>query len=64
MSDNQKIPFLDLVGLHEEIENELVPIFQKTLRTAGFIGGPTSRSSPTLRTASGSRAGPTPFGLP
>ena len=40
MSDNQKIPFLDLVGLHEEIENELVPIFQKTLRTAGFIGGP------------------------
>jgi dTDP-4-amino-4,6-dideoxygalactose transaminase len=40
MSDNQKIPFLDLVGLHEEIEKELVPVFQKTLRTAGFIGGP------------------------
>jgi len=40
MSDNQKIPFLDLVGLHEEIENELVAVFQKTLRTAGFIGGP------------------------
>jgi dTDP-4-amino-4,6-dideoxygalactose transaminase len=40
MSDNQKIPFLDLVGLHEEIEKELVPVFQKALRTAGFIGGP------------------------
>ncbi|MGD0966462.1 MAG: DegT/DnrJ/EryC1/StrS family aminotransferase [Candidatus Acidiferrales bacterium] len=40
MSDNQKIPFLDLVGLHEEIEKELLPVFQNTLRTAGFIGGP------------------------
>lgn len=40
MSDNQKIPFLDLAGLHEEIEKELVPVFQKALRTAGFIGGP------------------------
>ncbi len=40
MSDNQKIPFLDLVGLHEEIEKELVSVFQSALRTAGFIGGP------------------------
>ena len=40
MSDNQKIPFLDLVGLHEAIEKELVSVFQKTLRTAGFVGGP------------------------
>ena len=40
MSDSQKVPFLDLVGLHQEIETELVPIFQKALRTAGFIGGP------------------------
>jgi dTDP-4-amino-4,6-dideoxygalactose transaminase len=40
MSDTQKIPFLDLVGLHEELETELVPVFQKTLKTAGFIGGP------------------------
>lgn len=40
MSDNQKIPFLDLVSLHEELEKELVLVFQKTLRTAGFIGGP------------------------
>jgi dTDP-4-amino-4,6-dideoxygalactose transaminase len=40
MSENQKVPFLDLVGLHQEIETELVPVFQKALRTAGFIGGP------------------------
>jgi len=40
MSNNHKIPFLDLVGLHEEIEKELVPVFQSTLRTANFIGGP------------------------
>jgi dTDP-4-amino-4,6-dideoxygalactose transaminase len=35
-----KIPFLDLVGLHQELENELTPVFQKALRTAGFVGGP------------------------
>jgi len=40
MLENQQIPFLDLVGLHQELEKELVPIFQKALRTAGFIGGP------------------------
>ena len=40
MSENQNIPFLDLVGLHKEIEMELVPVFQSALRTAGFIGGP------------------------
>jgi dTDP-4-amino-4,6-dideoxygalactose transaminase len=39
-SNNGKIPFLDLVTLHEELEAELVPVFQKVLRTAGFVGGP------------------------
>ncbi len=34
------IPFLDLVGLHKELEPELTPVFQQALRTAGFIGGP------------------------
>ncbi len=34
------IPFVDLVGLHEEIEQELIPVFKQVLRTAGFIGGP------------------------
>jgi len=37
---NGKIAFLDLVGLHEELESELVTVFQKALKTAGFIGGP------------------------
>jgi dTDP-4-amino-4,6-dideoxygalactose transaminase len=39
-SNNEKIPFLDLVTLHRELESELVPVFQQALRTAGFIGGP------------------------
>jgi dTDP-4-amino-4,6-dideoxygalactose transaminase len=39
-SNNEKIPFLDLVTLHHELEPELVPIFQQVLRTAGFVGGP------------------------
>jgi len=34
------VAFLDLVGLHEGLEKELVAVFRKTLRTAGFIGGP------------------------
>jgi dTDP-4-amino-4,6-dideoxygalactose transaminase len=40
ISNDGKIPFLDLVTLHEELEAELVPVFQKVLRTAGFVGGP------------------------
>lgn len=40
MSDNQKIPFLDLIGLHKEIEKDLVLVFEKALATGGFIGGP------------------------
>lgn len=34
------IPFLDLVTPHIELERELTEVFQKALRTAGFIGGP------------------------
>src|SRR5207302_11082054 len=33
-------PFLDQVTPHIELEQELTAIFQKALRTAGFIGGP------------------------
>ena len=33
------IPFLDLVTPHVELEPELTAVFQKALRTAGFIGG-------------------------
>ena len=39
-SNNEKIPFLDLVTLHGELEADLLPVFQKVLRTAGFVGGP------------------------
>jgi dTDP-4-amino-4,6-dideoxygalactose transaminase len=39
-SKSEKIPFLDLVTLHQELEGELVPVFQQVLRTAGFVGGP------------------------
>jgi dTDP-4-amino-4,6-dideoxygalactose transaminase len=34
------IPFLDLVTPHLELEHELVEVFRKALRTAGFVGGP------------------------
>jgi len=34
------IPFLDLVTPHVELESELTAVFQKALRSAGFIGGP------------------------
>src|SRR5215468_10776874 len=34
------VPFLDLVLPHVELEQELIEVFQRALRTAGFIGGP------------------------
>jgi dTDP-4-amino-4,6-dideoxygalactose transaminase len=40
VSENRNIPFLDLVSLHAGLESELMPVFQKVLKTAGFIGGP------------------------
>jgi dTDP-4-amino-4,6-dideoxygalactose transaminase len=40
MMTEGNIPFLDLVTLHKELEPELIPVFQKVLRTAGFVGGP------------------------
>ena len=40
MSGTSNIPFLDLVTPHVELEQELTEVFQKALRTAGFIGGP------------------------
>jgi dTDP-4-amino-4,6-dideoxygalactose transaminase len=35
-----KIPFLDLVTPHLELEEELVEVFRQCLRTASFVGGP------------------------
>jgi dTDP-4-amino-4,6-dideoxygalactose transaminase len=40
VSHPQNIPFLDLVAPHVELEQELTEVFQKVIRTAGFIGGP------------------------
>jgi dTDP-4-amino-4,6-dideoxygalactose transaminase len=40
MPNNERIPFLDLVTPHQELEQELLAIVQTALRTAGFIGGP------------------------
>jgi dTDP-4-amino-4,6-dideoxygalactose transaminase len=40
MAGNAKIPFLDLVTPHLELEEELVWVFRGVLETAGFIGGP------------------------
>lgn len=37
---HEKIPFLDLVTVHRELEEEYVEILRSALRTAGFIGGP------------------------
>jgi dTDP-4-amino-4,6-dideoxygalactose transaminase len=39
VSHSQNIPFLDLVTPHVELEQELTAVFQKVIRTAGFIGG-------------------------
>src|SRR5208282_6461848 len=40
MSLTEKIPFLDLLTPHQQLEPELTAVFQKVLQTAGFVGGP------------------------
>ncbi len=35
-----KVPFLDLVTPHVQLEEELLTVFRTALKTAGFIGGP------------------------
>ena len=39
MTVNGKIPFLDLVSPHLDLEKELVSVFRSALRRAGFVGG-------------------------
>ena len=34
-----KVPFLDLVTPHKELEEELVAVFRDCLRNASFVGG-------------------------
>jgi dTDP-4-amino-4,6-dideoxygalactose transaminase len=40
MTNVSKIPFLDLVSPHRELETELLAVVKKAFDTAGFIGGP------------------------
>ena len=39
MNNGNNIAFLDLIGPHQELEKELVTVFQKALRTGAFVGG-------------------------
>src|SRR5579863_1397502 len=40
MSNPSKVPFLDLVTPHQELESELLAVVKKAFSNAGFIGGP------------------------
>jgi dTDP-4-amino-4,6-dideoxygalactose transaminase len=40
MANPTKIPFLDLVAPHQDLETELLAVVKKAFATAGFIGGP------------------------
>jgi len=40
MTNTSKVPFLDLVTPHQELEAELLAVAKKAFSTAGFIGGP------------------------
>jgi dTDP-4-amino-4,6-dideoxygalactose transaminase len=40
VNSKDAIPFLDLVAIHIELEQELTEVFKRALHTAGFIGGP------------------------
>jgi len=39
VNNGNNIAFLDLIGPHQELEKELVAVFQKALRTGAFVGG-------------------------
>jgi len=40
MANPTKIPFLDLVTPHQELQEELLAVVEKAFSNAGFIGGP------------------------
>src|ERR1700688_3265171 len=40
MSQNSKVPFVDLIAPHKELEADLLSVLKESLHTAGFIGGP------------------------
>jgi dTDP-4-amino-4,6-dideoxygalactose transaminase len=35
-----KVPFVDLITPHAEMEEELLAVYKQALESAGFIGGP------------------------
>ena len=39
MSD-ERVPFLDLVTVHQGLQDEFIDVLKTALSTAGFIGGP------------------------
>ena len=39
MSNSKKIPFLDLIAPHQELQAELLSVFSRALQTGAFIGG-------------------------
>jgi dTDP-4-amino-4,6-dideoxygalactose transaminase len=40
MANQTKVPFLDLIAPHQELETELLAVVKKAFSNAGFIGGP------------------------
>jgi dTDP-4-amino-4,6-dideoxygalactose transaminase len=40
MAQSGKIPFVDLVSLHNELRSELLDACRRVIETAGFVGGP------------------------
>ena len=40
MTKTAKVPFVDLITMHSELEGELLALCKKVFQTAGFIGGP------------------------
>jgi dTDP-4-amino-4,6-dideoxygalactose transaminase len=40
MTKAAKVPFVDLITMHSELEGELLALCKKVFQTAGFIGGP------------------------
>lgn len=40
MTQNGRIPFVDLVSMHKALEPELLDACKRVIETAGFIGGP------------------------
>jgi dTDP-4-amino-4,6-dideoxygalactose transaminase len=40
LTNSNKVPFMDLISVHEELKGELTSVFTRALETASFIGGP------------------------